>query len=90
MKAHRLLIIFLLVVASGIALAQLSSVEAPPGAQRQTTVSPAEQYFVVDTTMIPVKNVKDARTAFENSLNELGAQGWRVRAGAGNFIILAR
>ena len=76
-------------LASGFSLAQLSSVETPP-ASRQTMVTPAEQYRVMDTTMVPVKNAKDTSTAFENMLNELGAAGWRVRAGAGNYIILAR
>jgi hypothetical protein len=77
-------------LASGFALAQLSPVETPPAGQRQATVSPVEQYRVMDTAMIPVKNAKDTATAFENTLNELGAQGWRVRTGAGNYIILAR
>ena len=83
------LLILVSALASGFALAQLSPVEAPP-ARRQATVSPVEQYRVMDTAMIPVKSAKDTATAFENTLNELGAEGWRVRTGAGNYIILAR
>jgi hypothetical protein len=48
-----------------------------------------EQYRVIDTSLIPVKNARDASGALENALNELGAQGWRVRTGAGNFLVLA-
>jgi hypothetical protein len=76
-------------MASGFALAQLSSVETPPAA-RQSTVSPVEQYRVIDTSMLPVKSAKDASLGLENALNELGAQGWRVRTGAGTLIVLAR
>jgi hypothetical protein len=90
MKTSYKCLILACALASGFALAQLSPVERPPAAQRQATVSPAEQYRVMDTAMIPVKNAKDTATAFENTLNELGAEGWRVRAGAGNYIILAR
>jgi hypothetical protein len=54
------------------------------------TNSPVEQYRVLDTALIPVKNAKDASAALENALNELGAEGWRVRTGVGNFLVLAR
>jgi hypothetical protein len=89
MNTCRTLIFAVLTLASGITLAQLSSVETPPAA-RQMTISPVEQYRVLDTSLIPVKNFKDASTALEVALNELGAQGWRVRSGAGNFLVLAR
>jgi hypothetical protein len=89
MNSPRKFLVFIIFIVSGMALAQLNSVEAPP-AQRLTTTSPVEQYRVIDPAMIPAKNVKDAPTAIENALNDLGAQGWRVRAGAGNYVILAR
>jgi hypothetical protein len=89
MNTCRTLVFAALMLASGIALAQLSPVEAPPTV-RQMTNSPVEQYRVIDTSLIPVKNIKDGATALENALNELGAQGWRVRSGAGNFLVLAR
>ena len=89
MNTCRLPIFIVLTLASGLALAQLSPVETPPG-PRQMTNSPVEQYRVLDTSLIPVKNAKDASAALENALNELGAQGWRVRTGAGSFLVLAR
>ena len=89
MKPYRTALLTLVMMASGFALAQLSSVETPPVA-RQTTASPAEEYRVIDTSMIPVKAPKDTALGVENVLNELGAQGWRVRAGAGTLVVLAR
>jgi hypothetical protein len=89
MKPYRTALLTLLMMASGFALAQLSSVETPPVA-RQTTVSPAEEYLVLDTSMLPVKVPKDTSLAVQNALNELGAQGWRVRAGTGTLVVLAR
>src|SRR5512144_57187 len=59
MNTCRTLIFAALTLASGITLAQLTPVEAPPAA-RQMTNSPVEQYRVLDTSLIPVKNVKDA------------------------------
>lgn len=89
MNTCRTLIFVTLTLVSGFTLAQLSPVEAPPTA-RQMTNSPVEQYRVLDTALIPVKNAKDASAALENALNELGAEGWRVRTGVGNFLVLAR
>jgi hypothetical protein len=89
MNTCRLPIFLVLTLASGLALAQLSPVETQPS-PRQLTNSPVEQYRVIDTSLIPVKNAKDASVALENALNELGAQGWRVRTGAGSFLVLAR
>jgi hypothetical protein len=88
MNMCRLPLFIILTLASGLALAQLSPVETSP-VPRQITNSPVEQYRVLDTSLIPVKNAKDASAALENALNELGAQGWRVRTGAGNFLVLA-
>ena len=89
MNTCRLPLFIILTLASGLALAQLSPVESAP-VPRQITNSPVEQYRVLDTSLIPVKNAKDASAALENALNELGAQGWRVRTGAGNFLVLAQ
>src|SRR4051794_5837539 len=87
MNTCRIPIFVVLALASGLALAQLSPVETAPGA-RQLTNSPVEQYRVIDTALIPAKNAKDASSALENALNELGAQGWRVRTGAGTLLVL--
>ena len=89
MKPYRTALLTLAMMASGFALAQLSSVETPPAA-RQATASPVEEYRVLDISMLPVKAPKDTSLAVENALNELGAQGWRVRAGTGTMIVLAR
>ena len=89
MNTCRTLVFVALTLVSGLTLAQLSPVEVPPAA-RQMTNSPVEQYRVLDTALIPVKNAKDASAALENALNELGAEGWRVRTGVGSFLVLAR
>jgi hypothetical protein len=89
MNPYRTALLTLAVTASGFALAQLSSLETPPAA-RQTTASPAEEYRVLDVSMLPVKAPKDTSLAVENALNELGAQGWRVRAGTGTMLVLAK
>jgi hypothetical protein len=89
MNTPRSFLMLVLIAVSGIALSQLQSVESPPS-PRLTTTSPVEQYRIIDPATIPVHNAKDATTALENTLNDLGSQGWRVRTGSGTLIILAR
>ncbi len=48
-----------------------------------------EQYKVLDLNRLQV-NGGNPGAALEVTLNALGAEGWRVRAGNTNMIILAR
>lgn len=44
---------------------------------------PREQYLVVNVTL------GQNQAGFQAELNELGNQGWRVRASVGNWLVLA-
>lgn len=68
---------------------QLASVEVNPE-QRAGAAPQVEQYRVLDTSRLVVPNVQADPATLEVALNELAAQGWRVRTSVGNTIIFSR
>jgi hypothetical protein len=78
-----------LAITAALALGRLESVE--PTRTVTTITAPAvEQYRVLDASQIPIANRQNAPSTLENVLNELAADGWRVRTTMGSTIILAR
>lgn len=89
----RLICAFLAALLLGVAIPQLAAVGPldPPASQppAQTLPQVGERYFVLDTSRVPAQQGNTVVT-LEGVLNDLGAQGWQVRASIGSVIILAR
>lgn len=88
MKTSSLFLIAV-VLATTFAAGHLISVENPAPAA-PLSPSALEQYRVIDANRIPVASARVAPATLEQVLNELGAEGWRVRTAMGTSIILAR
>ena len=79
------------VVILGLSLyaGRLASVEVVTD-QRAGVAPQIEQYRVLDTSRLVVPNAQAGPATLEVALNELAAEGWRVRTSVGNTIIFAR
>lgn len=88
-SSYVLILVVAVVSMSLLALTQVSSVEIPTGME-PTLVGQREQYRVLDTSRLMVPNAQAGAATLETALNEMAAQGWRVRASVGNTVILAR
>jgi hypothetical protein len=90
MKTPQTMPFVLLAVTAVLLLGRVGSGEAPRPATTTVIASPTEQYRVIDASQIPIANRQNAPGTLETVLNELGADGWRVRTAMGSSIILAR
>lgn len=89
MKTPQKLMLVVLAVTAALAMSRLESVEVVQPFPT-VTAPPPEQYRVIDTSTIPVANRQSGPGTLENVLNQLGAEGWRVRTTMGSTIILAK
>jgi len=78
------------VVILGTLVTRSSLIQAQQPAVPVVVNPTPKQYKVVDIGQIPVAPGRNSAGTLEAVLNEMGAQGWRVVATSGSFVILMR
>ena len=84
MRTARTLTCLMALLGAALATAALFTFSSLRPSQAQAAVPGAEQYIVVDLMKFGTSLL------FEQELNRLGADGWKVRAGAMGAVILAK
>ena len=86
---------FVAAIIVGVVLLKGPLIHAQTADSQQVPVSVVvnntpRQYRVIDITQIPNGNNLTFPRTLENTLNEMGSQGWKLVAATGNLLIMMR